>query len=180
MNIAVNFPIQATGKQKPEKIRPSWHHLLFFTLPYQPIAQLHLSVGTPHTTHKSLIRSDEGLNLETSASEFLYGGQFTLSTRLIKPNYLVILPPTQHHSFFRNLPPLFVCRKLKSQLIKSNLISDLCSIFIFLSKFEVFNILEMLSNRSWPRRRYIYTSLLYITTEQPRIEEFVIKVYLFI
>ena len=36
----------------------------------------------------------------------LYGGQFTLSTQLIKPNYLVILPSTQHHSFFRNLPPL--------------------------------------------------------------------------
>ena len=33
-----------------------------------------------------------------------HGGQFTLSTQLIKPNYLVILPPTQHHSFFRNLP----------------------------------------------------------------------------
>ena len=31
-----------------------------------------------------------------------------MSTQLIKPNYLVILPPTQHHSFFRNLPPLFV------------------------------------------------------------------------
>ena len=34
-----------------------------------------------------------------------------MSTPLIKPNYLVILPPTQHHSrgsFFRNLPPLFV------------------------------------------------------------------------
>ena len=30
-----------------------------------------------------------------------------MSTQLIKPNYLVILPPTQHHSFFRNLPPLF-------------------------------------------------------------------------
>ena len=29
-----------------------------------------------------------------------------MSTQLIKPNYLVILPPTQHHSFFRNLPPL--------------------------------------------------------------------------
>ena len=28
-----------------------------------------------------------------------YAGQFTLSTQLIKPNYLVILPPTQHHSF---------------------------------------------------------------------------------
>ena len=53
------------------------------------------------------IHSDEGLTLETSASESLYGGQFTLSTQLIKPNYLVILPPTQHHSFFRNLPPYF-------------------------------------------------------------------------
>ena len=53
------------------------------------------------------IRSDEGLTLETSAFESLYGGQFTLSTQLIKENYLVILPPTQHHSFFRNLPPLY-------------------------------------------------------------------------
>ena len=50
--------------------------------------------------------TDEGLTLETSASQSLYGGQFTLSTQLIKPNYLVILPPTQHHNFFRNLPPL--------------------------------------------------------------------------
>ena len=58
--------------------------------------------------HSHAIRSDEGLTLETSASKSLYGGQFTLSTQLIKPNYLVILPPTQHHSFFRNLPPLFI------------------------------------------------------------------------
>ena len=50
--------------------------------------------------------NDEGLTLETSASESLYGGQFALSIKLIKPNYLVILPLTQHHSFFRNLPPL--------------------------------------------------------------------------
>ena len=35
-----------------------------------------------------------------------FGRQFTLSTQLIKPNYLVVVPPTQHHSFFRNLPPL--------------------------------------------------------------------------
>ena len=34
---------------------------------------------------------NEGLTLETSALESLYGGQFTLSTQLIKPNYLVIL-----------------------------------------------------------------------------------------
>ena len=66
-----------------------------------------LSVYKPHTTHNSSIRSDEGLMLETSAFESLYGGQFTLSTQLIKPYYLVILPPTQHHSSFRNLPPLF-------------------------------------------------------------------------
>ena len=48
------------------------------------------------------------LALRSDASKSLYGGQFTLSTQLIKPNYLVILPPTQHHSFFRNLPPLFI------------------------------------------------------------------------
>ena len=36
------------------------------------------------------IRSDEGLALETSASKSLCSGQFTLSTHLIKPNYLCI------------------------------------------------------------------------------------------
>ena len=55
------------------------------------------------------IRSDEGLALETSAFKSLYDGQFTLSTQLMKPNNLVILPPTQHHSFFRDLPPLLIC-----------------------------------------------------------------------
>ena len=59
-------------------------------------------------------RFDEGLRLETSAFDSLYGGQFTLSTQLIKPDYLVILPPTQHHSFCRNLPPLFFNKKLYS------------------------------------------------------------------
>ena len=43
---------------------------------------------TPYTTHSSLIHPDKGLMLETSAFEFLQGGQFTLSTQLIKPNYL--------------------------------------------------------------------------------------------
>ena len=33
------------------------------------------------------IRSDEGLTLETSAFESLYGGQLKSSTQLIKPNY---------------------------------------------------------------------------------------------
>ena len=52
--------------------------------------------------------SDEDPTLKTSAFESFYGGQFTLSTQLIKPNYLVILPPTQHHGFFRNLPISYI------------------------------------------------------------------------
>ena len=53
-----------------------------------------------HSHHTLSIRSDEGLTLETSAFESLYGGQFTLSTQII----LLYFPPTQHHSFVRNLP----------------------------------------------------------------------------
>ena len=43
--------------------------------------------------------SDEGLMLKMSSFESLYGGQFTLSTQSIKPNYLssslVALTPQQ-------------------------------------------------------------------------------------
>ena len=70
---------------------------------------LTVSTNAFHSTHNSSIRSDKGLTLETSASESIYGGQFTLSTQLIKPDYFVILPPTQHHSFFRNLLSLLAC-----------------------------------------------------------------------
>ena len=38
------------------------------------------------------IRSNEGLTLKTSIFKFLYCDQFILSTQLIKPNYLSILP----------------------------------------------------------------------------------------
>ena len=56
------------------------------------------------------------LTLETSASETFYGGQFTLSTQLINwTDFLVTdSPPTQLHSFFRNLP-LYFCKSLVSQ-----------------------------------------------------------------
>ena len=55
------------------------------------------------------IRSDEELTLETSGFETLYGGQFTLSTRLIKPTYLIIKYATlwreivkqEHHNIHR-------------------------------------------------------------------------------
>ena len=40
-----------------------------------------------HTTHTSSSRFEKGLTLETSAFQSLSGGQFTLSTQLIKPNY---------------------------------------------------------------------------------------------
>ena len=48
------------------------------------------SVYKPYTTHNSSIRSDEGLTLETSAFQSLYGGQFTLSTLLI--NQIFVYP----------------------------------------------------------------------------------------
>ena len=55
----------------------------------------------------------EGLMLKTS------GCELTLWTHLTKPNYLEILSPTQHQSFFRNLPLyLFVVGKILFQLNK--------------------------------------------------------------
>ena len=54
------------------------------------------------------IRSDEELTLETSASESLYRGQFTLSTQLIKPNYLDFYTVSKDtHLAFHNLRLLF-------------------------------------------------------------------------
>ena len=47
------------------------------------------SVYKPYTPHNSSIRSDEGLTLETSAFQSLYGGQFTLSTPLINQIFIV-------------------------------------------------------------------------------------------
>ena len=52
-----------------------------------------VSSVTPSTN-----RSDERLTLETSAFKL-----FTLANLRC-----FILPPTQHHSFFRNFPPLFI------------------------------------------------------------------------
>ena len=59
------------------------------------------SVYKAYTTHNSSICSDEGLTLETSAFQSLYGGQFTLSTPLINQIFVfyislgfpIIFPP---------------------------------------------------------------------------------------
>ena len=48
------------------------------------------SMSLTHT-HNSSMHSSKVLSLEISAWENLHGGQFTSSTQLIKPNYLVIL-----------------------------------------------------------------------------------------
>ena len=78
------------------------YSVVFHVARHQPIAWLHISVYKPHTTHNSSICSDEGLALETSASESLYGGQFTLSTQLIKPNYPGLL--YEHEKFSAKRP----------------------------------------------------------------------------
>ena len=49
--------------------------------------------------------SDKGLTLETSTFESVHGGQFTLSTQLIKPNYLVILPTDAAPQFLSLVTP---------------------------------------------------------------------------
>ena len=80
------------------------------------------SVYIPYTTHNSSIRSDEGLTLETSAFQSLYGGQFTLSAPLINqifvyhsptdaaPQFLWKLIPFTHRviSLARAAPPLLI------------------------------------------------------------------------
>ena len=43
-------------------------------------------VSSASPSSERMARSDEGLAFETSAPESLYGGQFTLSTQLIKFN----------------------------------------------------------------------------------------------
>ena len=47
-------------------------------------------------------------NARNFCSVICYGGQFMLSTQLIILYYPAILSHRQHHSFFRNLPPLSV------------------------------------------------------------------------
>ena len=53
------------------------------------------------------LRSDEWLTLQTPAIETLYGGQFTISTQLIKPNYFVTLPTDGAPQFFLETYPRY-------------------------------------------------------------------------
>ena len=91
---------------------------------------------------------DEEPTLKTSAFESRYGGQCTLSTQLIKPNYLVIVPPTQHHNFFRSLPPWYISLLILTFLnsfisVKASLINTK------LGGFVNFGVLFVTMWRNW-------------------------------
>ena len=73
--------------------------------PCGDLAENFCHVTGPFQSCSISIRSDEGLTIEMSAFESLYGGQFTLSTQLIKPNYLVILPTDATPQLFQKLTP---------------------------------------------------------------------------
>ena len=64
-----------------------------------------------HTTHSSCICSDKGLTLEMSAWNSLRWPIYVINSvdGILLPCYT--LPPTQHHSFFRNLSPFFISQK---------------------------------------------------------------------
>ena len=63
------------------------------------------SANKPYTTHNSSIRSDEGLTLETSAFQSLYGDQFTLSTPLINQIFVYHSPKDAAPQFLQKLIP---------------------------------------------------------------------------
>ena len=82
----------------------------FFKPWYAGIVHYNLLVARP-----SEQRSDEELTLETSASESLYGGQFTLSTQLIKPNYLDLKPGLRRKTGFK-IRSVFLCRLFPAEV----------------------------------------------------------------
>ena len=62
-----------------------------------------------HLTHNSSIRSDEGLTLGTSAFRISVRWPIYIINSVDKTKFLYTTsPPTQHHSFFRNYPLLFL------------------------------------------------------------------------
>ena len=63
------------------------------------------SVYKAYTTHNSSICSDEGLTLETSAFQSLYGGQFTSSTPLMNQIFVFHSPTDAAPQFLQKLTP---------------------------------------------------------------------------
>ena len=64
------------------------------------------SVHKAYTTHNSSICSDEGLTLETSAFQSLYGGQFTFNS-VDKADFRVSLPHRRSTTVSSETNPLY-------------------------------------------------------------------------
>ena len=90
-NLEQRFIFQI-GTLNPHGINERFHsiNLLRYQVPTNSVAPS--SVYKAYTTHNSSICSDEGLTLETSAFQSLYGGQFTLSTPLINQIFVFHSP----------------------------------------------------------------------------------------
>ena len=96
---------------------------LFFTLPSSQVPTNSVapsSVYKAHTTHNSSICSDEGLTLETSAFQSLYGGQFTLSTLLINQIFVIIIWPNWPCKPFFSKPLMKVLYKGRTRSRKGS------------------------------------------------------------
>ena len=92
--------LELTGKWPQHRFHPG------FLIPKGPGKRGHIVADTLLRTHCllfCLVRSDEGLTLETSAFQIFHGGNFTFINSFDKTKFLFwSFPPTQHHSFFRN------------------------------------------------------------------------------
>ena len=64
--------------------------------------------GNSHLSHTHTFRNSASSERRANARNVSFRIPLRWPIQLIKPNYHLILPPTQHHSFFRNLPSLFV------------------------------------------------------------------------
>ena len=119
---------------------------------FPPIALRHFLLINTHTTHNSSIRSDEGLTLETWTVK-LYGGQFTLSTRLIILNRVLL-----------GLTFSTTTDVGWSLLLEHQPRSTWSNLFDWLqeSSFLGFSVLTSLAKRAWcPEVRFLLLSLLY-------------------
>ena len=95
-------------------LSPQYQRTLFIQLIYSCflvtifplIAWLHFLLINTHTTHNSSNHCNEGLTLQTSAFNFLQWPIFIINTINNTKLHCYTLPLMQHHSFFRNLPPL--------------------------------------------------------------------------
>ena len=119
---------------------------------FPPIALRHFLLINTHTTHNSSIRSDEGLTLETWTVK-LYGGQFTLSTRLIILNRVLL-----------GLTFSTTTDVGWSLLLEHQPRSTWSNLFDWLqeSSFLGFSVLTSSAKRAWcPEVRFLLLSLLY-------------------